>query len=1511
MIGEVKHSRWCYWISTSLILVLLSPTVDAKEPTQEAIVTLPLDIAMYAEETRWIQKSKAIEIGQRIKNLVENRVKSIAFISQGELPGWIQRNMADGEIDVVILFGEFPHSIYPSGNAQPDGSLAELFLEDGNMFLNTAGYIFWRDSQTRMRMRMNREGGLQNMMDSPELVMDVGKRAGALMNVTSMGRQFLPSLKGFRSANPIPTERLNEPWVVDATFASDGATHADPVVMRHKNDGGRIAIFYQNRDNDLPRAEVISEFILNWMPTVAGPSVTGEINTADGFNAISVNQETQFVLTLKLKGINRTNPITGLGIYLPDEWVGSTAKLVGTLALEDGKQLTGDSSQTGKMLEVQLNEQIDSSGKVTLIFEAGVGGEEAATVDFAVKLFTDKGTALVVRGADVNGNPNDTNGLSGIVVVNADPVRMLTGISAEPVAGENDVQIAWTVSSDERVNGYEIYGDGSKLNTVYGREKTRYKHINATPGDSISYTVVAAVNGVLKSPPSETVGATVGRDTTPPEAPLVQVERVDAETVELSWTSVSKDTVRYQILRGTSRHDLARIADVPAGVNTYVDETDADYLYTIDVIDDQGNEASKPLRVFPFFSDVAAKAGVDDRGVGQIAASGDYDADGYPDLYVGNLNQPHVLYRNNGDGTFANATGPAGIRNRGDIWDAGFVDYDNDGHLDLYVINHIKSPSVLYHNNGDGTFTDVIHTTGIDATSDSHRALFMDYDNDGHLDIYIMKRGSNILYRNNGNNTFTDVTDTAGVGNAGAGWDGAFLDYDNDGDMDLFMVNHIHEPSALYRNNGDGTFSDVNREAGLTEIRHRDGCAIGDYNNDGYLDILVVTYHEENLLYRNNGDGTFTESSATAGLHELTGGERAIFVDYDNDGYLDLYLTNHQGSGPDVLYRNNGDGTFSNVTQYANLSNHGSRWGTAFLDYDGDGDIDLYIANSNAPNELYRNNAAANNWLHVKLLGKLGNRSGIGARVKVKAGTLSQIRQVGGSKGESGQSTLPVTFGLGQRTQADELEIRWASGNIQTLRNVPANQIITVTEQLPIHDLMVTSILAPGDVLESSTALPPRVQIRNMGAQVAPNAKITCLIKTIGEQVYSDTQTIENLASLEFRDVRFTEWTPEEGYAYDVEFVAELAGDLRLDNNRLTKRVSMRLFRDTTQAAGLGDERGGNCVTVSDYDGDGDLDIYSGQLYQNNGDGTFSDVTAAAGITPIANAISARFGNLVGDNQPDLIVTDGGRTWLYRNNGDGTFTDVTNQAGGFLEKGIRALALADYDGDGRLDIYIARIGENRLYRNNGDTTFTDVTEKTHVGGKGWSEAAVFGDYDGDNGLDIYVANWGTANVLYRNNGDGTFSDVSSVAGIDDPGSAKDASFWDYNEDGKLDIIVANGSSQPDVLFRNNGDGSFTDVTRDAGLGEKTWAEAVACGDYDGDGHLDLYLVVSNGTNLLYRNNGDGTFSKAGRMAGVDATRAGTAVAFFDADGDGDLDLFIANLGQSNVLYHNTMHQSDK
>lgn len=835
--------------------------------------------------------------------------------------------MADGEIDVVILFGEFPHSIYPSGNAQPDGSLAELFLEDGNMFLNTAGYIFWRDSQTRMRMRrMSREGGLQNMMDSPELVMGAGSRGGAPMNVTPMGIQFLPSLKGFRSARPIPMERLNEPWVVDATFASDGATHADPVVMRHKENDGRIAIFYQMRDDNLPRGEVISEFILNWMPTLAGPLVSGEINTADGFNAISANHVTEFILTLNLTKIERANPITEITIYLPDEWVGSTAKLVGNLALEDGKQLTGDSSQTEEILEIRLNEQIESSGKVTLIFEAGVGGEEAATVDFAVKLFTDKGTTLVARGADVNGNPNDTNGLSGIVVVNADPVRMLTGISAEPVAAENDVRITWTGSSDERVKAYEIFGDGSLLSTASGRENTRYMHRNATPGVSISYTVVAAVNGVLKSPPSETVGVTVGRDTTPPDSPMVHVERENAGSVKLSWKSLSNDT-DYRILRGPSRSDLAPIADVPAGVNTYVDETDADYLYTIDATDDQGNEASKPLRVFPFFSDVAAKAGVDDRAVGQIAASGDYDADGYPDLYVGNLNQPHVLYRNNGDGTFANATGPAGIRNRGDIWDAGFLDYDNDGHLDLYVINHIKSPSVLYHNNGDGTFTNVILTTGIDATSDSHRALFMDYDNDGHLDIYIMKRGSNILCRNNGNNTFTDVTDTAGVGNAGEGWDGAFLDYDNDGDMDLFMVNHIHEPSALYRNNGDGTFSDVNREAGLTEIRHRDGCAIGDYNNDGYLDILVVTYHEENLLYRNNGDGTFTESSATAGLHELTGGERAIFVDYDNDGYLDLYLTNHQVSGPDVLYRNNGDGTFSNVTQYANLSNHGSQVG--------------------------------------------------------------------------------------------------------------------------------------------------------------------------------------------------------------------------------------------------------------------------------------------------------------------------------------------------------------------------------------------------------------------------------------------------------------------------------------------------------------------------------------------------------------------------------------------------------
>ena len=249
---------------------------------------MSVDIAMYVEQTGWMSIEVANIIGEEIEEAVGDYVKSIGVFSEEELPEWIHENMGDDDIDIIFLFGDFPDSIYPSGNAQPDGSLAELFLEDGNMFLNTADYIFWANGR-------NNQGGLTNMLDCPQLYINLG--GPVPMEVTPLGRQYLSSLGDFGSTRPLPTDRLSEDWEVEASFADDGGARADPVVVRNKTYDGRVAIFFQRGEGeeDLPRPEVISEFILNWLPTIAGPAIVVETTPA--------NPDEQFTVDLSVKSI--------------------------------------------------------------------------------------------------------------------------------------------------------------------------------------------------------------------------------------------------------------------------------------------------------------------------------------------------------------------------------------------------------------------------------------------------------------------------------------------------------------------------------------------------------------------------------------------------------------------------------------------------------------------------------------------------------------------------------------------------------------------------------------------------------------------------------------------------------------------------------------------------------------------------------------------------------------------------------------------------------------------------------------------------------------------------------------------------------------------------------------------------------------------------------------------------------------------------------------------------------
>ena len=507
----------------------------------------------------------------------------------------------------------------------------------------------------------------------------------------------------------------------------------------------------------------------------------------------------------------------------------------------------------------------------------------------------------------------------------------------------------------------------------------------------------------------------------------------------------------------------------------------------------------------------------------------DYDNDGWLDIFLVNgttFETPKTsqkpasyLFRNNRDGTFTDVTLKAGLTHSG--WGQGCCvgDYDNDGFDDLFVT--YWGSNVLYHNNGDGTFTDVSRKAGVAGGGRRWGAgcCFLDYDRDGHLDLFVsnyvnydpalvplpgeaelcrfneipvpcgpqgLPGGTNILYRNLGGGAFEDVSEKSGVANPRGQLSAAFIrdnwrpngsygmgavaaDFDNDGWPDIY-VSCDSAPSLLYRNNHDGTFSETGVAAGCAFDENGAamsgmGVGVADYDGDGWLDIVRANFSDQvTTLYHNNGDGTFQDASVQAGLGINTKylGFGAGFFDFDNDGWKDIFLANghvySQLAGrkfyiayeqPKVLYRNLHNGRFQDVSSQSGsgiVAPHVSR-GCAFGDLDNDGYIDIVINNLDASPSLLRNDGAArNNALIVKCIGTRSNRSAIGARVKVSAGKRTQIDEVMSGSSYYSQNDLRLHFGLASAVKADVVEVLWPSGLKERFADVPANHIIVITE---------------------------------------------------------------------------------------------------------------------------------------------------------------------------------------------------------------------------------------------------------------------------------------------------------------------------------------------------------------------------------------------------------------------------------------------------------------------------------
>jgi len=504
---------------------------------------------------------------------------------------------------------------------------------------------------------------------------------------------------------------------------------------------------------------------------------------------------------------------------------------------------------------------------------------------------------------------------------------------------------------------------------------------------------------------------------------------------------------------------------------------------------------------------------------GAAVAVGDYDNDGFDDMFVTDSDngRKNHLYHNNKNLTFTEVTDAAGVAGGNDplsiVADALWFDYDNDGWVDL-LIGRFGTP-LLYHNERNGKFKDVTAGTGIKKFGNTISVVAFDYDNDGKLDLMFgnyfkpenlldlktphvlpndldnaINGGGVTLWKGDGKGRFVEVTEKAGFAKH-TGWtlDIGHGDFNNDGRQDVYLACD-YGTDRVYFNNGDGTFTDTTEKSLGFDTKKGMNADVGDYDNDGWLDVYVTNITDEymkecNMLWHNNGDGTFTDLSKETGTCPTLWGWAAKFGDFDNDSLLDLFVVNGLRSGskenyipvlvnlitkpgvdftdvnvwPNIgtmtwsgyqkkkMFRNLGTQAFKEISGDAGVDNDKDGRGIGMSDFDNDGKLDLYQTNADQPALFYRNQTeGAGNWVELKLIGVKSNRDAIGARITLKTGKQTLIREVDGGNGYSGQSSLRAHFGIGAATKIDSLEIRWPSGAVQK-ETVAINRITKITEK--------------------------------------------------------------------------------------------------------------------------------------------------------------------------------------------------------------------------------------------------------------------------------------------------------------------------------------------------------------------------------------------------------------------------------------------------------------------------------
>lgn len=860
---------------------------------------------------------------------------------------------------------------------------------------------------------------------------------------------------------------------------------------------------------------------------------------------------------------------------------------------------------------------------------------------------------------------------------------------------------------------------------------------------------------------------------------------------------------------------------------------------------------------------------------GAGVAAGDINNDGLVDLYFASNQNPNKLYLNKGNFVFEDITEKAGVSGQGD-WKTGvtMADVNGDGLLDIYVCQvgnykAVHGRNQLFINNGDLTFTEEAKEYGIDFQGFSTQSAFFDYDRDGDLDMYLLNHSvhssrsygasslrlehdslaGDRLYRNDevrGKPFFTDVTTQAGIYNSqiGYGLGVNINDINNDGWPDIYISNDFHEDDYLYINNGDGTFKDKFREYMRHTTRSSMGNDVADFNNDGLLDVIVLDMlpdeqkirvqsggEDDYELYlmklgygygyqfvRNNlqlnlGDGIFSEIGRLSGVFATDWSWGPLFCDVDNDGFKDIFIANgiyrrandlnyvkfltdneffsteNNKSTPDrvlyekmplypcynYIYRNNGDLTFTNMAKEWGFDTRSFSNGSAYADLDNDGDLDLIANNINETAYIYRNDASekpGNHYLSFTLKGKDQNTFAIGTRITIYCKDQMQVVEQFPTRGFMSSSLGALHFGLGNLEEVDSIHVRWPDMTVHVLKNVAANQMLTIDEGNSLNAPLITESGQKKDLLFSRT----------------------------------------NLPGLDFRH--------QENEYFD------LNRDFLVPHTLLSE---------------------GPAIAVADVNGDGLDDIFTGNakeqpsaIFVQQSDGSFKDKLLPVFIKDLySEDVDAAFFDADGDKDNDLYIVRGGcevslgdpmlADRLLINDGTGELKESGNGSLPFTSNNGSCVAPGDFDDDGDIDLFVGSrvvpgaygISPNQLLlENDGLGHFKDVTEQRMKGMKkpGMVTDACWIDYDKDGDLDlVLVGEWMKVTVLRNDNG--YFKDLSAQAGLNETSGWWNSIYaTDIDNDGDMDLIAGNTGlnnkmkpsvKEPVEMYLNDFDGNGT------------------------------------------------------------------------------------------------------